>query len=321
MATTSGSAAFNLDLNEIVEEAFERAGSELRTGYDLRTARRSMNLLFADWANRGVNMWTFEQKTITLVTGQPTYALPDDTVDLLDHVIRTQANQINNQADLTITRISVSTYATIPNKLIQARPIQVYIQRLTAQDQPTGVTVVVPAPQTTLSATATTIQVSSLAGLPTSGFLKIGSELIFYNETSNPQDGAPFYLYNCCRGQDGTTAAQHAVGTAITLAQKQSITVWPTPDPGQTYQFVYWRMRRTQNIGNGANVADVPFRFLPCLVAGLAYYIAMKVPEGLSRLQILKDQYDEAWNLASGEDHEKAAVRFVPRQMFIGSGT
>ena len=316
--TTSGTANFNLDLNEIVEEAFERAGSELRTGYDLRTARRSMNLLFADWANRGINMWTFEQKTITLVTGQPTYALPDDTVDILDHVIRTQANQINNQADLTITRISVSTYATIPNKLIQARPIQVYIQRLTANDQPSGVTV---AGASTLSSTATTIQVSSLAGLPTSGFIKIGSELIFYNETSNPQDGSPFYLYNCCRGQDGTTAASHAVGSAITLSQKQSITVWPTPDPGQTYQFVYWRMRRTQNIGNGANIADVPFRFLPCLVAGLAYYIAMKIPDGLNRLQILKDQYDEAWNLASGEDHEKAAVRFVPRQMFIGSGT
>lgn len=321
MATTSGSAGFNLDLNEIVEEAFERAGGELRTGYDLRTARRSMNLLFADWANRGVNMWTFEQNTITLVTGQPTYALPDDTVDVLDHVIRTQANQTNNQADLTITRISVSTYATIPNKLIQARPIQVWIQRLTANDQPTTATVVVPNPPATLSATATTIQVSSLAGLPTAGFIKIGSELIAYNETSNPQDGAPFYLYNCCRGQDGTTAATHANGSAITLSQKQSITVWPTPDPGQTYQFVYWRMRRTQNIGSGTNIADVPFRFLPCLVAGLSYYIALKIPEGIQRLDILKAQYDEAWQLAAGEDQEKAAVRFVPRQMFIGSGT
>lgn len=318
MATTSGSAGFNLDLNEIVEEAFERAGGELRTGYDLRTARRSMNLLFADWANRGVNMWTFEQNTITLVTGQPTYALPDDTVDVLDHVIRTQANQINNQADLTITRISVSTYATIPNKLIQARPIQVWIQRLTANDQPTTATV---AGASSLSATATTIQVSSLAGLPTAGFIKIGSELIAYNETSNPQDGAPFYLYNCCRGQDGTTAAIHTVGSAITLSQKQSITVWPTPDPGQTYQFVYWRMRRTQNIGGGTNIADVPFRFLPCLVAGLSYYIALKIPEGIQRLDILKAQYDEAWQLAAGEDQEKAAVRFVPRQMFIGSGT
>jgi hypothetical protein len=129
--TTSGLTSFNLDLNDMVEEAFERAGSELRTGYDLRTARRSLNLLFADWANRGVNMWTFEQNTITLVTGQPTYAIPDDTVDLLDHVIRTNANVANNQADLTITRISMPTYATIPNKLIQGRPIQVWVQRLT----------------------------------------------------------------------------------------------------------------------------------------------------------------------------------------------
>jgi len=160
MATTSGVAAFNLDLSEIVEEAFERAGSELRTGYDLRTARRSLNLLFADWANRGVNMWTFEQNTINLVAGQPTYALPDDTVDILDHVIRTQANQPSNQADLTITRISVSTYATIPNKLTTGRPIQVWIQRLTANTAPTSATTT----GGTTAANATTIQVSTLAG-------------------------------------------------------------------------------------------------------------------------------------------------------------
>jgi hypothetical protein len=120
MANTSGSTGFNLDLTEIVEEAFERVGSELRTGYDLKTARRSLNLLFADWANRGINMWTFEQGTINLVQGQNTYALPGDTVDLLEHVIRTQANVTATQADLTITRISVSTYATLPNKLQQA---------------------------------------------------------------------------------------------------------------------------------------------------------------------------------------------------------
>ena len=117
MAVTSGQSGFNLDLTELVEEAFERAGSEMRTGYDLKTARRSLNLLFADWANRGVNMWTFEQGTITLTQGLNTYAVPTDTVDLLDHVIRTNANSLANQADLTITRISVSTYATIPNKL------------------------------------------------------------------------------------------------------------------------------------------------------------------------------------------------------------
>jgi hypothetical protein len=226
----SGTTAFNLDLTEIVEEAFERAGSEMRTGYDLRTARRSLNLLFADWANRGLNMWTFEQGTITLVPGTATYNLPADTVDLIEHVIRTGAGNASTQADLTITRISVSTYATIPNKLQQARPIQVWIQRL--QDIPT-------------------------------------------------------------------------------------ITVWPVPDNSQTYTFVYWRLRRIDDAGTGVNTMDVPFRFLPCMVAGLAYYLALKVPNGAERLPVLKQQYDEAWELASTEDREKAAVRFVPRQMFI----
>ena len=314
--TTSGLTSFNLDLNDMVEEAFERAGSELRTGYDLRTARRSLNLLFADWANRGVNMWTFEQNTITLVTGQPTYALPDDTVDLLDHVIRTNANVPSNQADLTITRISMPTYATIPNKLTQGRPIQVWVQRLSGNSNALTGTV-----QATITATDTTIPVTSLVGIPTAGFIQIGTELIGFNETS-PADGAtPAYLYNCTRGQDGTTAASHATGAAMSLVQKNSITVWPTPNPGTTYQFVYWRMRRIQDAGGGTKTMDVPFRFVPCLAAGLAYYIALKVPEGLQRLDVLKQQYDEAWDRAAGEDQEKAAVRFVPRQMFIGSGT
>ena len=227
---TSGTANFNLDLSEIVEEAFERAGGELRTGYDLRTARRSLNLLFMDWANRGINMFTFEQGTIALIPGIATYELPEDTVDLLEHVIRTGAGNPSTQADLTITRISVSTYATIPNKLQQARPIQIWVERL---DTP-------------------------------------------------------------------------------------RVTLWPVPDNSQTYQLVYWRMRRIQDAGDGVNTMDMPFRFIPCMVAGLAYYIALKVPGAIERLQVLKEQYDEAWQLASGEDQEKAALRFVPRQQFIG---
>lgn len=314
--TTSGTASFNLDLNDIVEEAFERAGGELRTGYDLRTARRSLNLLFADWANRGVNMWTFEQNTIPLVQGQPTYALPDDTVDLLEHVIRTNANQQNNQADLTITRISVSTYATIPNKLIQGRPIQVWVQRLTG-----GESVVAGTVQANISATATTIPVTSLEGLGTAGFIKIGTELIGYNETAPATNTTPAQLLNCTRGQDNTTAAGHAAGDTIKSVQKQSITVWPTPDSATSYQFVYWRMRRIQDAGSGGTkTMDVPFRFIPCLVAGLAYYIALKVPDGMNRLAILKQQYDEAWDTAAQEDQDRAAVRFVPRQYFIGGG-
>jgi hypothetical protein len=227
---TSGTTAFNLDLSEIVEEAFERCGAELRTGYDLKTARRSMNLMFADWANRGVNLWTVEQGSIALVQGTATYNLPDYTVDLLEHVIRTGAGNVSTQADLTITRISVSTYSTIPNKLTQARPIQVYINR--QEDIPT-------------------------------------------------------------------------------------VTLWPIPDGSQSYSFVYWRLRRIQDAGNGVNTMDVPFRFLPCLVAGLAYYLSMKIPGAIDRMGVLKDQYDTAWELASAEDREKAAIRLVPRQMFI----
>lgn len=306
---TSGTASFNLDLTEIVEEAFERCGSELRTGYDLRTARRSLNLLFADWANRGVNMWTFEQGTIQLVQGQNTYALPDDTVDLLEHVIRTQANSTTNQADLTITRISVSTYATIPNKLQQARPIQVWIQRLNAQTSPTGYTLA-----STINSSVTTIELSSTVGLPANGFILLDSELIYYGYISGNT------LYNCARAQQNTTAASHTSGTAVYIKQVPAITVWPTPDNTQTYTFVYWRLRRTQDAGGGVDVMDVPFRFIPCMVAGLAYYMGMKIPTAMERLPVLKQQYDEAWTLASDEDREKAAVRFVPRQMFIGGG-
>jgi hypothetical protein len=314
---TSGTTTFNIDLNDAVEEAFERCGSEMRTGYHLRTARRSLNLLFADWANRGVNMWTFEQNTIILTQGQPTYALPDDTVDILDHVIRTNANVASNQADLTITRISVSTYATIPNKLTQGRPIQVWIQRLTGQQS------VLPGVlQAGITATETSIPVTSLVNVPTAGFIKIGTELIGFNETQPATGTSPALLLNCTRGQDGTTAATHATAAVVNLVQKQSITVWPTPDAGTTYQFVYWRMRRVQDAGAGGTYnMDVPFRFVPCLVAGLTYYLSLKIPEAAPRIDMLKAMYDEAWATAAAEDQDRAAVRFVPRQMFIGSGT
>jgi len=307
---TSGIATFNLDLTEIVEEAFERAGSELRSGYDMRTARRSLNLLFADWANRGVNMWTFDQGTINLVPGQNTYPLPTDTVDLLEHVIRTGAGSASTQADLTITRISVSTYATIPNKLQQARPIQVWIQRLDGQTSSVGTTI-----SATITSTATTIAVTSATSLPSTGFILVGSETIGYGYISGNT------LYNCVRGQNNTTAAAHTAGDGVYVQNLPAITLWPTPDNSQTYQFIYWRLRRVNDAGGGVNTMDVPFRFLPCMVAGLAYYLALKVPNGGSRLEVLKQQYDEAWASAAEEDREKAAVRFVPRQAFIGSGT
>jgi len=302
----SGTSAFNLDLTELVEEAFERAGSELRTGYDLKTARRSLNLLFADWANRGINMWTFEQGTINLVPGQATYALPSDTVDLLEHVIRTGAGSASTQADLSITRISVSTYATIPNKLQQARPIQLWMQRLDSERSAIGTVLT-----SGISATDTTITVASVVGLPTTGFVLIGTEIINYGSISGNQ------LLYCSRGQASTTAATHTTGAPVYAQNIPSVTVWPTPDNSTTYQLVYWRMRRIDDAGSGVNTMDVPFRFIPAMVAGLSYYLAMKVPNGAQRLDILKSQYDEAWELASTEDRETAASRFVPRQMFI----
>lgn len=307
MANTSGASAFNLDLTELVEEAYERAGSEMRTGYDLRTARRSLNIMFADWANRGINMWTIESGIIPLVQGQNTYALPDDTVDLLEHVIRTGGNVSATQADLTITRISVSTYATIPNKIQQARPIQVWVQRFNGQTSPTGLQL-----SGGISATATQITLNSVIGLPTTGFVKVDNEIINYGYISGNT------LYNCFRGQQDTVAALHNSGATVYWAQVPAITVWPTPDGAQSYQFVYWRLRRTQDAGGGVNVMDVPFRFIPCMAAGLAYYLGMKVPGAAERLDVLKQQYDEAWQLAADEDREKASVRFVPRQQFIG---
>jgi len=307
MANTSGATSFNLDLTEIVEEAFERIGSEVRTGYDLRSARRSLNIMFADWANRGINMWTMDSGVINLVQGQNTYALPNDTVDLIEHVIRTQANSTSNQADLTITRISVSTYATLPNKLQQARPIQVWVQRLDGQQYFTSSTLA-----TAIGTTDTTITLSSVVGLPSTGFIKIDSETINYGYISNNQLG------NCFRAQNNTTAASHSVGAVVSFQNLPAVTVWPTPDNAQPYQFVYWRLRRTQDAGGGVNVMDVPFRFIPCMVAGLAYYLSGKSSD-LQRIPMLKAQYDEAWDLAAQEDRETAALRFVPRQQFIGS--
>jgi hypothetical protein len=234
--TTSGTSAFNLNLNDLVEEAFERCGAELRTGYDLRTARRSLNLLTIEWANRGINLWTIEQGSIPLVRGQIVYDLPIDTIDLLEHVVRTQTGE--QQTDITINRISIDTYSTIPNKNAQGRPIQVWINRQSGADYPvTGV--------------------------------------------SNPQ-----------------------------------INVWPAPDQSNFYTFVYWRLRRLQDAGDGTTTQDIPFRFLPCMVAGLAYHLSLKVPGALERSPMLKAEYEELWQQAADEDREKAPLRIAPRQYF-----
>ena len=222
---TSGTTAFNLDFTEIAEEAWERAGSEMRSGYDLRTARRSMNLLTIEWQNRGINLWTIDSGTVSLTTGTSQYTLPADTIDLLEQAIRTDSGNTTKQSDINISRISVSTFSSIPNKFTRGRPIQVWIERLT--DAP-------------------------------------------------------------------------------------KINVWPVPDSND-YTFVYWRMRRVEDAGSGIETADMNFRFLPCLVAGLAYNIAMKTPDLAPRLDMLKAEYEAQFALASGEDREKSSARFVPR--------
>jgi len=305
--TTTGATSFNPDFTEIAEEAWERAGREMRSGYDLRTARRSMNLMTIEWANRGLNMWTIEAGSFPLVQGLNTYPLPLDTIDLLDHVIRTGGNSSTTQADLSITRISVSTYATIPNKLTQARPIQVWIQRLSGETSTTTLTLA-----STITSTATTLTLSSTVGLASSGYIKLDNETMYYGYI----DGNT--LNSVFRGQNNTTAAAHTAATAVFVPQLPAVTVWPTPDGSTSYEFVYYRMRRVQDAGAGVETADMNFRFLPCVVAGLAYYIAMKVPELQGRMDMLKAVYDEQFNLAAGEDHEKAAIRLVPRQSFIG---
>ena len=308
--TTTGSTLFNMDFTEIAEEAWERAGREMRSGYDLRTARRSMNLMTIEWQNKGINMWTMEQGIINLTPGLATYALPTDTIDLLEHVIRTGQNTASTQADLTITRISVSTYATIPNKLSQARPIQVWIQRLSGQTNPTTAVL-----DGAITSTATTITLNTVVGLAGAGFIRLNTEDIYYTYISGNTLGGVY------RGQNNTTAAAQTDGTAVFVPQLPAVTVWPTPDNSTTYQFVYWRLRRVQDAGAGVETSDMNFRFLPCLVAGLAYHIAIKTPDLMPRIQMLKQIYDETFEIAAGEDREKAAVRFVPRPNYIGSST
>lgn len=238
--TTSGTSGFNLDVNDIIEEAFERCGQELRSGYDLKTARRSLNLLTIEWANRGINLWTIEEGAIPVYPGQITYDLPTDTIDLLDQVIRTGSGQ--NQVDISITRISESTYATIPNKNATGRPIQILVKR------------------------------NSGATYPITG-------------TLNPK-----------------------------------VYIWPVPNQGSLaspyYTLVYWRLRRIQDAGNGVNTQDIPFRFLNAMVAGLAYYLSLKLPNvDAQRAMGLKADYEQQLQLAQEEDREKADLRIVPRIM------
>ena len=311
MATTTGTTLFNLNMNDLIEEAFERCGLELRTGYDFRTARRSLNLLTIEWANRGINLWTIEEGQVPMTTGQITYALPVDTIDLLSMVTRT-GNGGPNQQDININRISEDTYSTIPNKLATGRPIQVWINRQTGMSNLTTVYLAA-----SISATDTTITLSDVSSIASAGFIQIENEIIYYPNV----DSTTNQLLNCARGQNNTSAVFHIATTSprnyITVLNLPTINVWPTPNsPGDQYTFVYWRMRRVQDAGTGTSINDIPFRFLPCMVAGLAYYLAIKSPAvDPNRVAFLQSDYEKQWDLASQEDREKAPIRFVPRNM------
>ena len=307
MSNTTGDTLFNLNFNEIAEEAYERCGIEMRTGYQLRTARRSLNLLTIEWANRGVNMWTIEQGEIPLVTQQAIYPIPTDTIDILDAVVR-QNQATQNQIDINITRISETMYLTIPNKLANGRPIQFWVNRQTGEENLSTATLAA-----TINSSDTSIPVSSTADLPSSGFIRIENEVISYMSVSNNT------LQLCNRGQNGTTAASHNVAPTkpIYVQNLPSVNVWPTPDSGGgPYVFVYYRMRRIQDAGSGTKIQDIPFRMLPALIAGLAYHLSVKNPEAGDRVNLLKQIYEEQWNMASTEDREKASLRLAPRQLF-----
>ena len=307
---TSGTSTFNLDLNNLVEDAFERCGQELRTGYDLRTARRSLNIMTAEWANRGLNLWTVEPGQITMYQNQIMYPLPVDTVDLLDMVTRTQTGQ--NQQDINISRISESTYITIPNKNATGRPIQVWINRQSGQENPTDILLA-----ETLTATASTaanpqtITLSSTVGLAQFGFIRIGVETIQYGGVSGNT------ITGCIRAVNNTALTSHAISDKIYVQNLPTVNVWPAPEQSDWYQFVYYRLRRIQDAGTGVTVEDIPFRFIPAMVAGLAYYLSNKLPMvDPNRIQMLKADYEQQFQLAADEDREKASIRFVPREMF-----
>jgi hypothetical protein len=315
--TTTGTSLFNLDVNDLIEEAFERCGAELRTGYDFKTARRSLNLLTIEWANRGINLWTIEEGQIPLYPNQAIYALPNDTIDLLDQVTRTNAGQGTTQNDININRISESTYSTIPNKYAEGRPIQVWINRQTAETNSIASTTLA---QAITSSTDTTIYLTDVTGLAAAGFIKIDNELISYSSLTQTGDAAGYLSY-CGRGQQNTVATTHSNGTDVYVARPPSINIWPIPNQGSVgnpfYMFVYWRMRRMQDTGTGTRTQDIPFRLIECMVSGLAYRMSMKLPNvDPNRVIALKAQYEEQWLLASQEDRDKAPDRYVPRQTF-----
>lgn len=315
--STSGTATFNMDLSELVEEAFERCGSELRSGYDLKTARRSLNILTAEWANKGINLWTIDQGSIPLITGTATYDLPADTIDLLDQVVRTGTG--TTQVDINLSRISSTTFATIPTKNTTGRPVQIWINRQAQIPQVT----VWPIPFAAYSGTGfvNTTTVMSCASIGAGVGFAISP--LTFTSTNNMLVVASFGAITGGSGYtDGTYTA-----VPLTYVSGSIATSYPVVDivvaggvvtscviHAGPYTLVYWRLRRIQDAGTGVNTQDIPFRFLPAMIAGLAFHLSLKLP-GVdpNRVMGLKAMYDEAFQTASEEDREKSSYHATPR--------
>jgi len=312
---TSGTTSFNLDMGDLIEEAFERCGSQSRSGYDFRTAARSVNMLTIEWANRGINLWTIEQGQIPINIngGQISYPIPVDTIDLYDHVIRQGSGQ--NQIDINITRISADDYLDLPTKNAQGRPIQVWVDRQSGNVDSAPVTSV--ASGYPIGATDTTIYVTSTANMRSQGYINIDGETILYQNLGTANSGNVNQLLNCYRGVNNTTATTHSAGALVYNNYLPNINIWPTGVSGTQYTFIYYRMRRVQDSGTGINTEDIPFRFIPAMASGLAYYLSMKLPNiDMNRIPMLKADYEQQFQLAAEEDREKASIRFVPRNLF-----
>lgn len=275
---TSGTAVFNPDVSEIIEEAYERIGIVSTSGYDVRTARRSMNLLGLEWCNRQVNLWTIEAVTIPLLPNTATVTLPADTIDLLDVVIRTTVSAVNT--DLAIGRLSVGDYSSIPAKQTNGRPVQFYVDRQVAA--PTVTLWPVPPTSTATVWTAVTAVTSGDKYLvPTA----VGSFIV---------------------GQVITSNSTRTTGATFDASEASNWTA------GQDYTLAYWRMRRIQDTGiDGGLTMDISARAIPALVSGLAYYLAMK--RSPDRLMECKAIYDEQFTLMTEEDRERASFTVRPR--------
>jgi len=295
---TSGTVDFNLSITEIIEEAYERCGLELRTGYDSKTARRSLNLLFSDWANRGLNLWVVEEETQSMAQLSTTSAISEYPLGVITLTVAASAN-------LTIGETITGTVSGATAKIIT---------------KPTATTVTITVPVGTFVVTDNVTGTTSgtTTGVTTVPSLSDTQATVDILEAVIRRDGSDISIGRISRGDylaipDKTSQGrptQFYIDRQIT----PTITVWPAPN-NSTDQLIYYRVKRIENVGTAQNTPDVPFRFLPCLVAGLSYYLAVK--RAPQRIGLLKQMYDEEWQRAASEDSERVALRLVPTQQSL----